>query len=125
MKTLREIGRALLLGLVLSGAAAAAAFLIGLLARGPACGAEAMRSVLMLLCGFGLLYSAVLFVRGGNLPPSAFRLRPRRDDDDPGSDFALPRRLTLNMPGRYAALCASLPALLLSAAADALVRYLR
>lgn len=122
-KILRDIGVAALAGLISGAALGLVAFAVGMAAGGVGTGAEAARTVLMLGAGAVLIYSAVLIVRGGNLPPDAFRLFPRKRERAERDEFVGEReKLIRCIPAQYAALVASVPLLSLSALADFLVR---
>lgn len=87
---LRDLGLALLLGIGIGTAAGVVFGIIGWAVgkAGMAGGLLAARSGTMLIGGFLLVYAAILQMKGGNLPPDAFRLRPWKNREH-GIDASL------------------------------------
>lgn len=83
METVKTIFRDLLLALAIGIAIGLAAGLLfgllgGLIGGGVYAGIVAARSAVLLIGGVTLLFSAVLLLKGGNLPEEAFRFRLRK-----------------------------------------------
>ena len=75
----------------------------------------------MLAGGFTLLFGGILLLKGDSLPKQAFQLRPRPQQED-APDRPRPSGLFRAADRRYTALLLGAGILLVSAAADYLVR---
>ena len=118
---LRDLGLALVLGVGIGLALFLAFWVVGALVGGGGNGFVVARSGLMLVGGFTLLFAALLFLKGGNLPDDAFRIRPKPERDEPHPPMALPKLFRV-VDRRYTALLIGVGILLVSAVADAVVR---
>ena len=118
---LRDLLLAPVLGLGIGLALGAVLWGVGTLAGGAANGLETARSGLMLAGGFTLLFGGILLLKGDSLPKQAFQLRPRPQQED-APDRPRPSGLFRAADRRYTALLLGAGILLVSAAADYLVR---
>ena len=112
---LRDLLLALVLGLGIGLALGAVLWGVG------TNGLETARSGLMLAGGFTLLFGGILLLKGDSLPKQAFQLRPRPQQED-APDRPRPSGLFRAADRRYTALLLGAGILLVSAAADYLVR---
>lgn len=73
---LRDIVVAFLVGLVGGVVLVAVSAVFGAVAKGKMGAIEVPRAIILLTGGFLMLYAALCMLKGGNLPPDAFTLRP-------------------------------------------------
>ncbi|MDO4492787.1 MAG: hypothetical protein Q4C53_02760 [Clostridia bacterium] len=97
---LRDIAVAFLTGLA-GGLVLVAVFAaLGAVVKGVTGAVEAPRTVVLLTGGFLMLYAALCMLKGGNLPPDAFTLRPwKQQKADPAETE--PLRLFRVLPRQY------------------------
>lgn len=98
---LRDAALSFLLGLGIGLALAAAAALIGAVVNGLQGALEGSRGIVLVVGGLLMIYSAILMLKGGNLPPDAFSLRPWKQRRVEEPDDMEPLRLFRRLPGQY------------------------
>lgn len=85
---LRDIFIAILLGFGLGLVLLVILYLIGLLFGGHANGITVVRSGLLMIGGFLLIFSAILILKSGHLPKSAFKLVVKNNEDNKDEDLS-------------------------------------
>lgn len=126
MKTLGDFLRDMLLALVLGlliGLGLILVFgILGLFFGGLQGALEASRSSVLLCGGLLMLFSAILMIKGGNLPADAFTLQPwKKQREDP--DDVEPLHLFRKLPRKYGYLLISAGILISSILPESLVLY--
>lgn len=105
MKTLgdflRDMLLALMLGLLIGLGLLLVFGILGLIFGGLQGALEASRSSVLLCGGFLMLFSAVLMLKGGNLPADAFALQPWKKQQKEDPDDVEPLHLFRKLPGKY------------------------
>ena len=127
MGSLKDILRDCLASLAIglgTGAALAAIFaVIGGLANGLEGALEASRGVVLVVGGLLMLCSALLMLKGGNLPQDAFSLRPWKQQRTEGVDDVEPLNLFRKLPRQYTFLLIALGILTISILPESVVLY--
>lgn len=94
---------------------------IGGIADGLEGALEASRGVVLIVGGLLMLFSAILMLKGGNLPPDAFSLRPWKKQ--PLEDIDEVPKLFCRLPRQYAYLCLSMGILMTTLIPESFVLY--
>ena len=82
IKIVKESVFMLLVGVISGGVILILSVVIGLFCKDMLKGVSVARSILLLISGITLLFSAVQFLKGGNLPKDSFSLLPHKKDAD-------------------------------------------
>lgn len=127
MKTVRDILRDSLLSLLVGFGIGVGLLLVfaavGGIANGLQGALEVSRGVVLVVGGLLMIYSAILMLKGGNLPPDAFALRPWKQQRAETFDDVEPLKLFRKLPRQYAFLLIALGILTTSVIPESVVLY--
>ena len=127
MKTVKDVLRDCLLSLLIGlgiGVVLVLVFAaVGGMVNGLEGALEVSRGAVLLVGGMLMLYSAILMLKGGNLPPDAFRLRPWKQQRTEEFDGIEPLKLFRRLPGQYTFLLMAFGILTTSILPESVVLY--
>ena len=127
MKVVRDILRdsllSLLVGLGIGIGLLLVFAVVGGIANGLQGALEVSRGVVLVVGGLLMIYSAILMLKGGNLPTDAFTLRPWKQQRAEAFDDVEPLKLFRKLPRQYACLLIALGILTTSVIPESVVLY--
>lgn len=126
MKTIKDIIRdclvSLAIGLGIGAVLAAVSAVIGGFVNGLEGVLEASRGIVLVVGGMLMLYSALLMLKGGNLPQDAFDLRPWKRHQEQFDDVE-PLKLFRRLPRQFTFLLIALGILTISIIPESVILY--
>lgn len=120
---LRDVGLALGLGLAIGAALVVAFAVIGGIANGLEGALEASRGAVLVVGGLLMVFSAILMLKGGNLPPDAFTLQPWKKQPTEDLESTEPLKLFRLLPRQYVFLLMAVGILTTSLIPESIVLY--
>lgn len=128
MRTIKDLTkdaiRAFLFGLASGAAILVVAALFGAIYGGLGSALEASRGAVLLVGGFTLLFSGILMLKSGNLPPEVFKLRLSKKDSETSEDMGEPVIQFRKLPRQYAFAIVAVGILTTSLVPECIILYI-